>query len=219
MNGDTQQRNRTKQTSQLGKPNIHETINPSILYYGTPVIILSTLNKDGSTNLSPLSSSWALGDCLVLGIGTQGRAYENLCHHPECVINLQDESMWRKVEALGRTTVSSPVPEIKKQMGYTFCQDKFKAVGLTSQSSLQVAPDKIAECPLQIEASVQHIRTPEHTPFMAIVEVKAVKVHAHTHLISEVNKIDPEQWHPLIYNFRHYFGLGERQGENFRAGR
>ncbi|WP_272039200.1 flavin reductase family protein [Paenibacillus sp. JJ-100] len=203
----------------MRKPNVHETINPSILYYGTPVIILSTLNKDGSTNLSPLSSSWALGDCLVLGIGTQGRAYENLCHHPECVINLPDESMWGKVETLGRTTGISPVPEIKKRMGYTFCQDKFKAAGLTPQSSLQVAPDKIAECPLQIEASVQHIRTPEHTPFMAIVEVKAVKVHAHTHLISEVNKIDPEQWQPLIYNFRHYFGLGERQGENFRAGR
>lgn len=37
-------------------------IQPSILYYGTPVILLSTMNEDGSTNLSPLSSSWALGD-------------------------------------------------------------------------------------------------------------------------------------------------------------
>ena len=37
-------------------------INPPVLYFGTPVIILSTLNEDGSTNLSPLSSAWALGD-------------------------------------------------------------------------------------------------------------------------------------------------------------
>ncbi len=45
-----------------------ETIQPSILYYGTPVLMLSTLNENGSTNLSPLSSSWALGivSCLVL---------------------------------------------------------------------------------------------------------------------------------------------------------
>ena len=70
------------------------------------------------------------------------------------------------------------------QMGYTFCQDKFKTVGLTSQSSVQVAPDKIAECPIQIEAAVQHIRTPDHTPYMAIVEVNAVKVHVQTRLIS-----------------------------------
>ncbi|MGF9697671.1 MULTISPECIES: flavin reductase family protein [Paenibacillus] len=195
----------------------HETINPSILYYGTPVLILSTLNEDGSTNLSPLSSSWALGDCLVIGLGIQGKAYENLRRHPECVVNLPDASMWRKVESLGRYTGTYPVPEEKKQMGYEFCSEKFKAAGLTAQDSTLVQPQKIAECPLQIEASVQHIRTPEHTPYMAVVEVKALKVHAQQKLISGPNKIDPAKWDPLIYNFRHYFGLGERQGENFRA--
>lgn len=56
-------------------------IQPSILYYGTPVILLSTMNEDGSTNLSPLSSSWALGDSIVLGIGTEGKALENLERH------------------------------------------------------------------------------------------------------------------------------------------
>ncbi|WP_440117366.1 flavin reductase family protein [Paenibacillus sp. QZ-Y1] len=195
----------------------HETIQPSILYYGTPVLLLSTLNEDGSTNLSPLSSSWALGDCLVLGVGTKGKAYENLNRHPECVINLPDASMWRQVESLGRYTGAYPVPEEKRQMGYEFCSEKFEVAGLTAQVSVRVQPKKIAECPLQIEASVQHIRTPEHTPFMAIVEVKALKVHAHRALISGLNKIDPAKWHPLIYNFRHYYGLGEKQGENFRA--
>ncbi|MGG4400122.1 flavin reductase family protein [Paenibacillus amylolyticus] len=195
----------------------HETINPSILYYGTPVLLLSTLNEDGSTNLSPLSSSWALGDCLVLGLGTHGKAYENLSRHPECVINLPDATMWKQVEALGRYTGVTPVPEEKRKMGYEYCHDKFTVAGLTSECSVQVAPDKIVECPLQIEAAVQHIRIPEHTPFMAIVEVKALKVHAHTRLISGPNKINPEEWNPLIYNFRHYFGLGKRQGGNFRA--
>ncbi|PAD29695.1 flavin reductase family protein [Paenibacillus sp. 7523-1] len=195
----------------------HETINPSILYYGTPVLLLSTLNEDGSTNLSPLSSSWALGDCLVLGLGIQGKAYENLKRHPECVINLPDASMWRAVESLGRYTGTYPVPEEKRQMGYEFCSKKFEAAGLTAQDSLRVKPLRIAECPVQIEASVQHIRTPEHTPFMAVVEVKSLEVHAHKKLISGLNKIDPAKWNPLIYNFRHYYGLGERQGENFRA--
>jgi hypothetical protein len=31
------------------------------------------------------------------------------------------------------------------------------------------------------------------------------------------NYIDPEKWQPLIYNFRHYFGLGEDLGRTFRA--
>lgn len=219
MKKNVQQDAATDRFSERSEANQHETINPSILYYGTPVLLLSTLNEDGSTNLSPLSSSWALGDCLVLGLGTQGKAYENLSRHPECVINLPDATLWKQVEALGRTTGTTPFPEEKRQMGYAFCHDKFTAAGLTPQCSVQVAPDKIAECPLQIEAAVQHIHVPEHTPFMAIVEVKAVKVHAHTRLISGPNKINPEEWHPLIYNFRHYYGLGERQGENFRAGK
>lgn len=209
--------NASKRSAEEVVTDQHETINPSILYYGTPVLLLSTLNEDGSTNLSPLSSSWALGDCLVLGLGIQGKAYENLKRHPECVINLPDASMWRAVESLGRYTGTYPVPEEKRQMGYEFCSEKFEAAGLTAQDSLRVKPLRIAECPLQIEASVQHIRTPEHTPFMAVVEVKSLEVHAHKKLISGLNKIDPAKWNPLIYNFRHYYGLGERQGENFRA--
>ncbi|PAF30897.1 flavin reductase family protein [Paenibacillus sp. 7516] len=209
--------NATKRSAEEVVTDQHETINPSILYYGTPVLLLSTLNEDGSTNLSPLSSSWALGDCLVLGLGIQGKAYENLRRHPECVINLPEASMWRAVESLGRYTGTYPVPEEKRQIGYEFCSEKFEAAGLTAQDSLRVKPLRIAECPLQIEASVQHIRTPEHTPFMAVVEVKSLEVHAHKKLISGLNKIDPAKWNPLIYNFRHYYGLGERQGENFRA--
>lgn len=209
--------NASKRSAEEVVTDQHETINPSILYYGTPVLLLSTLNEDGSTNLSPLSSSWALGDCLVLGLGIQGKAYENLKRHSECVINLPDASMWRSVESLGRYTGTYPVPEEKRQMGYEFCSEKFEAAGLTAQDSHRVKPLRIAECPLQIEASVQHIRTPEHTPFMAVVEVKSLEVYAHKKLISGLNKIDPAKWNPLIYNFRHYYGLGERQGENFRA--
>lgn len=72
--------------------------------------------------------------------------------------------MWRSVESLGRYTGTYPVPEEKRQMGYEFCSEKFEAAGLTAQDSHRVKPLRIAECPLQIEASVQHIRTPEHTP-------------------------------------------------------
>lgn len=50
-----------------------ELIKPKILYYGTPVILLNTLNEDGTVNISPISSSWALGDCIVLGVGLEGK--------------------------------------------------------------------------------------------------------------------------------------------------
>jgi hypothetical protein len=31
------------------------------------------------------------------------------------------------------------------------------------------------------------------------------------------NHVNPEKWQPLIYNFRHYFGLGIELGKTFRA--
>jgi flavin reductase (DIM6/NTAB) family NADH-FMN oxidoreductase RutF len=47
----------------------HVTITPSVLYFGTPVVLLSTENADGTFNLAPMSSAWALGQVIVLGLG------------------------------------------------------------------------------------------------------------------------------------------------------
>jgi flavin reductase (DIM6/NTAB) family NADH-FMN oxidoreductase RutF len=35
----------------------HVTIEPSILYLGTPVVLISTLNEDGGANIAPMSSA------------------------------------------------------------------------------------------------------------------------------------------------------------------
>ncbi|WP_084165404.1 flavin reductase family protein [Paenibacillus massiliensis] len=197
--------------------NSHVSIQPNILYYGMPILLLSTSNEDGSTNLSPLSSSWALGDCIVLGMGIQGQAYANIMRLPQCVINLPEAGSWEQVEQIASYTGMNPVPEAKQQLGFRYRKDKFSAGGWTPQTSAQVGPMRVAECPLQLEAEVHHIRVPEHTPYMAIVEVKVVHVHAHPHILQADHKIDPLKWQPLIYNFRHYFGLGDQKGASYRA--
>jgi hypothetical protein len=40
---------------------MHRTIEPAVLYVGTPVVLVSSLNPDGSANLAPISSLWFLG--------------------------------------------------------------------------------------------------------------------------------------------------------------
>jgi hypothetical protein len=74
------------------------TIEPKILYFGTPVALISSLNEDGSTNLAPMSSFWALGWTLMLGLLDETKTAENLGRHPECVANLPAPDLWRKVE-------------------------------------------------------------------------------------------------------------------------
>jgi flavin reductase (DIM6/NTAB) family NADH-FMN oxidoreductase RutF len=62
----------TMTTSPPLDPIEHVTITPKILYFGTPVVLLSTENEDGSANLAPMSSAWALGHVVVLGLGGDG---------------------------------------------------------------------------------------------------------------------------------------------------
>lgn len=192
-------------------------ITPKILYYGTPVILLNTLNSDGTTNISPISSSWALGDFIILGIGIGGQALENLQTHPECVLNIPDPGLWKNVEKLAPYTGKNPVPIYKKEIGFTFKKEKFLVSGLTEVKSQTVKPLRIRECPIQIEAKVLKIRVPEYTNAMAIVETQVQRVHAHEDILIDNEHIDPLKWSPLIYNFRHYFGLSRELGKTFRA--
>jgi flavin reductase (DIM6/NTAB) family NADH-FMN oxidoreductase RutF len=195
----------------------HQIIKPKILYYGTPVVLLNTLNEDNTTNIAPMSSSWALGNIIVLGVGLSGKTIINLNRHKECVVNVPSPSLWRNVEKLAPLTGTSLIPQFKQANGFRFESDKFFASGLTPLPSVTVQPERIAECPLQIEGSVRNIRIPEHHPFFAIVEVEAIHVHAHSNIVINEHHIDPQKWSPLIYNFRHYFGLGDELGKSFRA--
>lgn len=138
-------------------------IKPKIMYYGTPTLLLNTLNEDGSTNISPMSSSWALGDCIVLGIGLGGKAIKNLRRHNECVINLPSPNLWRNVEKISSFTGMREIPQYKKEIGFTYKKDKYQAAELTALKSKTVLPTRIKECPIQIEAVVKNIRLPEST--------------------------------------------------------
>lgn len=58
----------------------------------------------------------------------------------------------------------------------------------------------------------------ERPETFSIVEVLMTKVHAHENiLIPNSDKIDTDQWHPLLYVFRHYFGTGKELGRTFKA--
>ncbi len=43
-------------------------LNPKMLYFGTPVVLVSSLNSDGSTNVAPMSSAWWVGKTAMLGL-------------------------------------------------------------------------------------------------------------------------------------------------------
>lgn len=197
-------------------------IRPSILYFGTPVALLSTMDAQGGVNITPMSSAWALGDRLVLGLGNRSQGCENLMRQREAVVNLPGPAQWQAVEAIAATTGRAPVPVDKAAMGYRHEADKFALGGLTPVDSMTVKPPRIAECPLQIEVRCVAVHAAtvlgDDDPSFKLIEVRALQVHAHEDIVLPgTEHVDTARWSPLLYVFRHYFGTGGRLGRNFRA--
>lgn len=194
----------------------HHVITPSVLYFGTPVVVLSTENADGTANLAPNSSAWALGDVLLLGLGRSGHTARNLRERPELVINYPSADQWEQVERLALLTGADPVPA-GKPAGCRYEPDKFGAAGWHPAASDLVGPPRIAECPVQIEARAAAVR-PDAADDFVIVEARTLRVHARTSIVHPgTSHIDTAAWRPLIYNFRHYYGLGPLLGKAARA--
>lgn len=194
---------------------MHVTADPAILYFGTPVVLVSSLNEDGSPNLAPMSSAWWLGRSCLLGFGTRSKTPANILRTRQCVLNLPSVDQVDAVNRLARTTGSVPVPPHKVGMGYRHERDKFAVAGLTAVASECVGPPRVLECPVQLEA-VLEANLPlaqsdaDRRGNLIALEVCVVRVHVEEgiRLQGHENRIDPERWRPLIMSFCEFFGLG-----------
>jgi flavin reductase (DIM6/NTAB) family NADH-FMN oxidoreductase RutF len=199
-------------------------INPPILYFGTPVVLITTRNDDGSINITPMSSAWSLADRVVIGLSGGGQGLANLQREGECVLNLASESMHAAIERIAPTSGCPTLPHWKREAGYRYEADKFALAGLHASPSVQVRAPRIAECPLQLEARLTHqvFRPLEawrtDARGFAILELEVLHVHAHAEIVVPgTQHVDPTCYSPLFYLFRHYVGRGESLGKTFKA--
>ena len=202
---------------------MHIRVEPSILYFGTPVVLLSTLNEDGTTNVAPMSSAWWLGWNCMLGLGAKGHTAQNLKREKECVLNLASVDMVAAVNRLARTTGSDPVPPHKVAMGYRHEKDKLGIAGLTATPSELVKAPRIEECKVQLEAVLEATHEFGHRPDKATTalafEVRIVRAHIDDSILmnGNVNRVDPDKWRPLVMSFCQFYGLGEQVHESTLA--
>ena len=201
-----------------------KAVHPPVLYVGNPVALITTCNKDGTANISPMSSTWALGNRFVCGMSSTSQCHENILREMECVINFPSAPLWPSVEKIARATGRNPVPPHKAKIGYEYVKDKFVLSGLMPIPSETVKPPCINECPIQIEGKVIATHessgewSNERPETFSIVEILVTKVHAHEGIVvPESDYIDTSRWQPLFYVFRHYFGTGEDLGRTFKA--
>lgn len=196
---------------------MHSTIEPSILYFGTPVVLISTQNEDHTFNLAPVSSVFWLGWRCMLGFAAVSKTPQNMLRTGECVLNLPSVHQVAAVNRLALTTGSNPVPESKRLKGYTHVADKFGYAGLTPIPSETVAAPRVEECPVQLEAVVEarhHLADEDarQRGFLVCIEARIQRVHAEGAILmgDEPDRIDPDKWRPLIMSFQKFYGLGEQ---------
>lgn len=202
----------------------HTRIEPGILYFGTPVVLLSTENEDGSANLAPMSSAFWLGWRAMLGLGARSQTTLNLLRTGECVLNLPDDSLAAAVDALALTTGRDPVPKGKQKRGYRFHKEKFARAGLTPVDSETVRPPRAAQCPVAMEAVVEATHPladddPQQRGGIVVFEVRVqrVLVHDAIRMPGTRDRIDPDRWRPLLMSFQELYGLGGRLRESALA--
>jgi flavin reductase (DIM6/NTAB) family NADH-FMN oxidoreductase RutF len=191
-----------------------QIIEPAILYFGTPVVLIGSSNEDGSPNLAPMSSAWWVGWRCMLGLASNSKSTENMIRTGECVLNLPSANLVDAVNCLARTTGSNPVPAGKIRRGYRHEKNKFEISGLTALPGETVAAPRALECPVQIEAKVAHVhRMAQEDEVwrgnLVAIEVRVTRVHAHPEIMmdGEPNRIDPDKWRPLIMSFQQFYGL------------
>lgn len=191
----------------------HSIIDPAVLYFGTPVALLSTIAADGTPNTAPMSSIFWLGQTAVLGMGSRSQTAQNLLVTGECVINLPSTDQVSAVDALPLTTGRSPVPSGKAHVGYRHEADKLLSAGLHGIPGDTVRAERIDECPVNLEARIVHARPLAHNDpdddatFLFEATITRVHVHNSIRMAGTKSRIDPDLWRPLIMNFQRFYGL------------
>lgn len=200
-------------------------VEPPILYFGTPVVLISTTNEDGTSNIAPMSSAFWLGWRCILGLDASSKNTENLLRTGECVLNLPTPAQVGFVDRLARLTGSHPVPAAKQARNYTHEKNKWEVSGLTPAPSQTVTPPRALECPVQMEAVVADTHgfmqdDPAWKVGIKVFEVRIQRVHVHPAILMDgvSDRIDPDKWGPLIMNFQKFYGLAPRQVHSSRLG-
>ena len=191
---------------------MYQRIERTGFYYGFPVILMTTRDKErGTDNVTPLSSSWTLSDTIVIGIGRNNKGFQNLSEGADATFSVPDVGLYEKVKRIEKMTGAEEVTGIKKDLGYTYAADKFAVAGFTKLPGETVATVRIAECPIHIESVVETITERD---WFAVVACRMTALLVSDALLQD-GRIDTQKWHPLIYKFKEYTTTGARLGLNF----
>jgi len=169
----------------LSPQKLHEHLLSAIA--PRPVAFVSTIDKEGNTNLSPFSFFNVFGSnppTLIFSPARSGKTgatkntHDNILEVPECVVNISHYDILHQMNLAAGM--------------YPKGVNEFEKSGLTPVSSLKITPARVAECFVQFECVVkQVIETGSNGGAGNLIICEVVMLHINEQVLDAEGSIDP----------------------------
>ncbi|MDC7954937.1 flavin reductase [Fusobacterium simiae] len=156
-----------------------QSYETSRLYYGFPVILLGYKDANFKYNFTTNSSSYTLGDMMVIGFHSRSNAARQIMNFKEFTVNVPSENLMKEIE-IG---------------GFLHKTDKITISRIEYELGEFVDAPLFTTCLISIECKVENIvMCGENANVIASIKKRVVN----SDLIVD-NKIDFEKLNPVIF--------------------
>lgn len=118
-----------------------QSFNTSKLYYGFPIFILGYQDQNFGYNITTCSSSYSLGDWLIIGVGAEENAADQIKHYRQFTVNIPDEHLMLEME----------------QAGFISHREKLNHLGFDYEISERTQAPILEACPVVLDCQVDRI--------------------------------------------------------------
>ncbi|AOG60849.1 hypothetical protein SHELI_v1c09000 [Spiroplasma helicoides] len=187
---------------------MYEKINSKTIYWGFPVCLITSIDENKITNITPISSIYNVNDTLMIGINVNSKAYANINLNKNIILNIIPENMWSQVENIAK--YSSNIDN--KNRLYTNEKDKIGKFKL-----IQSHFDDIK----YIDNSLIYIEAQYNEKIVAngIANINYIvkNIYVKKDLLDDDKYIIEDKLDVIIYQFRNYKKLSKKVlGKSFR---
>lgn len=118
-----------------------QSFKTSKLYFGFPIFILGYQDQNFGHNITTCSSSYSLGDWLVIGVGSEENAADQIKQYQKFTVNIPDENFMQEME----------------QAGFISHREKLERLGLDYEISERTQAPILEACPVVLDCQVDRI--------------------------------------------------------------
>jgi len=182
---------------------MRQNYETSKLYYGFPVILLGYKDVNFEYNFTTNSSSYTLGDMMVIGFHSRSNAAKQIMNFKEFTVNVPSENLMNEIEIGGFFHKADKIPLSKLEY----------EIGEFVDAPLFTA------CPVSIECKVENIVMYGETANV----IASIKKHVVNSNLIEDSKLNLDKLNPVIFLgdehekiYRYLRNLSDKAGKFYK---